>query len=116
MKQVIVLSNTTSPDGGMKLRYAFWLSVPVATRVAIPGFTSAYASATGPETTALQNGSVLEKVFTEDTSPGMTIAEIGAYLTTRYARYQADVNTVGTINKNYAGATWDGTTWSNLPS
>lgn len=74
-------------------RVALWADVPVARRpfYANATATSAWKDASAAEKTALQNGSVVEKVE-ELSQPGADGAALQALLQSRWAAYQAEVN------------------------
>jgi hypothetical protein len=107
--RIIVLDQ----PGGNTLSYnvAFWADVPAARQsyYANAAAVSAWKDALPADTTALQNGSVVEQVMPHQLPPGTTLAQIEAYLQTQWQNYQTQIT-----NFNpwiHYGSTWDGTSW-----
>jgi len=105
MRQIIVLKNGVNENGTQWVNYAFWLTVPVAARVALPSFVSQVPSATAAEITALQNGSVVEEIrqsiFTNTASvQNQSISDYN----TRQAFWNSQSGFI-----NYSGVYYDGT-------
>jgi hypothetical protein len=119
-RQVVVLEQDSSESTNIKFKAAFWLSVPVARQFYFANATAQSAvkdgSVTTAELTALQNGSVLERVYQMIYPPGTTIAQIEADLQSKYATAQASLTAqsaefADTVLTRY-GSFWDGTTWT----
>ena len=112
MKEIIILETYRGTGlGDTTLRHCFWFAVPLARRVAKPGATSAYKSATAPELAALQDGSVYEEVFEIQIPAGTTSNQIRTLLENRYDARQSELSALPNINQYY-GTSFDGTTWS----
>ena len=105
MRQIIVIKNGVNGDGTQWVNYAFWLNVPVAARIPLPSFTSQVPSITGPELTALQNGSVIEEVYTSIFTDTQSIQ---AKAISDYNVKQAFWNAQSSFT-NYEGVYFDGT-------
>jgi len=125
MRQVIVYQANTTGNG-TSLNFVCWLAVPQTLQLqyansgfksAIPNYDASICSwgITPTELTALQNGSVVEKVHNEHVIPGVTQVQLGAFIQGVYANELAAL-TNSVPSKSYTGAYWDGTTWSNLPA
>jgi len=125
MRQIVIYQANTT-NGGTNISFVSWLAVPAALQIqyanagaksVIPSYDAAVCpwGITASELTALQNGSVTERVHQEHIIPGVTQAQIGAYIQNLYAQDQAAL-TNSVPAKSYSGASWDGTTWSNLPA
>lgn len=112
VKKIIVLDAQPGPDGSTLLRAVFWFDVPAARRVPIPQTISSYRDATPSEVSALQDGSVLEKVASFYVPAGATGAQVKGNLEARYASALAKISGLPNPNKYY-GASWDGTVWSS---
>lgn len=114
-RKIVVLSQAEGPGRDTEIRVAFWLDVAVASRrpyYAQPGAVSAVVGATGPETAAIQNGAVVERVLGFARPPGTTNNQVKAYLEARYAEQQAALTADTTYR--LSGTSWDGTNWTNV--
>jgi len=106
---VIVLDQT--PDDASTYNVLFWADVPAARQsfYANASAKSRWNAATAADNTALQNGSVVEKLAVERVPPGTSIAQIETFLQQRWTDYQ---NLITNFNPwIHYGSTWDGTTW-----
>lgn len=61
-KQIIVLETNPADGGFNNLKVVFWFAIPSNRRVPIPSKVSVWEGASIAETTALQDGSVLEEI------------------------------------------------------
>jgi len=94
---------------GQTVRVVLWADVPAARQAKYANAASSiWTGASAAENTALQNGSVAEKVVTVATDGGA--AQIK---TTIQALWQYWQNDVSNINPwQYQGTYWDGTAWT----
>lgn len=93
-KRVIILEQIgTAP---LSYRYALWADVPAARQAMWAakqaGMTSAWINAAAGDNTALQNGSVTERVENTTMQPGDTLATAQARLQAIWAAFQAEIN------------------------
>ncbi len=109
---VIVLDKNATDTDGNTWNFALWADVPVArqSHYANASLTSAWSGATAADNTALQNGSVVEKVSSQRVPQGTTLAQFETFLQNQWTLYQ---NYITAYNPwiRY-GSTWDGTTWT----
>lgn len=114
-RQIIVLATRKGNNGtDFVIEVAYWLATPAtlvradASRVsAVP--SAAPWSCTAAELAALQAGTVTE-VLDAPQLPG-PVAAIESALVTRYQAAQAALD-ARAVAHNYAGSSWDGTTWT----
>lgn len=107
----IVILDKPEVNNPNRYRYLFWADVPTARQpfFARAGAVSTWKDAIAADNTALQNGSVVERVDTIDVPQSATVAQIQTFLETRWVDFQ---NTVTNINLwTQYGRTWNGTTW-----
>lgn len=109
-KRIIILEKIEGKRPSF--RVAFWANVP-ATRqsfYADPLKVSAYKDASAAELTDLQSGTVVESVETFSADPPKSIAEVMAFLESRWQEFQNQVD----ANNPWLryGSFWDGTTWT----
>ena len=93
-------------------RYALWADVPVARQpfYANASAVSAWKNALTADNTALQDGSVVEKVSVLKIAPGSTVAQIETFLQQTWTLYQAEITAA---NPWVAyGSNFDGTVWT----
>ena len=119
-KRVIVLDRLTTQEvqfGNQSpqfWRYALWADVPVGRQAfyADPTKTSAFKSASAAETTALQNGSVVESVRTLQVDKGSTGLQLQAALQAEWTAYQNEITAFNPWNRY--GMFWagDGSSWT----
>lgn len=114
VKKVIILER--SPER-LEFRYALWGDVPAARQefFADPARESVYKDASAAEITALQNGSVAERVGIAAYPAGTAIAVIQTELANLWTAFQAELNVATNSAQNpyqRYGTTWDGTTWT----
>lgn len=114
IKKVIILERSTER---LEFRYALWGDVPAARQefFADPARTSAYKDASAAELTALQNGSVAERVGVAGYPAGTAIAIIEGELQAAWTAFQAELNVAANSAQNIYqryGTVWDGTTWT----
>ena len=111
----IIILDRSDPTNPNVYRYVFWADVPSARQpfyaaLAGPTAVSAWKDALAADNTALQNGSVVEKVDTIQVPSHATLAQIRVFLQDKWAEYQAAI-TARNPWQRY-GTTWDGTTWT----
>src|SRR3990167_4414084 len=111
----IIILDRPEPTNQRVYRYVLWADVPVARRpfyaaLAGPTAVSAWKDALAADDTALQSGSVVEKVDTIQVPAGATLAEIRGFLETRWANYQAFITSLNPWQRY--GTTFDGSTWT----
>lgn len=96
-------------------RYVMWADVPAARQpfYARASAVSAWKDATGADNTALQNGSVVEKLDELKVPSGSTIGQAQAFLEARWTDYQAKVTAYNPWNRYGTTLSADGTTWTN---
>lgn len=111
MRQIIILNNQVNPDNSITVNYVYWLPVPASIQKAI-SITSKVPDATTAESTALQNGSVIEQV---NSGIFTVLADIQGQLIRNYNNSLQLLNKQGNM-KNYSGVYWDGTSWFNIPA
>lgn len=77
-----------------KVNYALWADVPAARQrfYADASKVSVWKDALAADNTALQNGSVVERVFSEDISRGAASAPLRAFLEARAQDFQTKIN------------------------
>jgi hypothetical protein len=112
-RQIIVLDRLPNAGGIAQYNVAFWLGVIAArqTFFANAQATSQVKGITAGELTALQNGSVVERVEQYGVDPAKTIAQIQADLVARKNVLQADLDATNQFARY--GTSFDGTTWTN---
>lgn len=115
-RQVILLDRLDpSGPGPITFRAAFWLVVPVARKPfnVSANFTSAVVdgSVTGPELTALRDGSVNEIVETFTEPPGTSLPNIKAHLVAEFTARQAELNANNPWQRY--GTFYDGVSWTD---
>jgi len=91
-KRVIVLDQLPQP--GNIFRVALWADVPAARQsfYANPDLKSAWSGAQAADNTALQNGSVTERVEIYNAAAGKTLAQIKTDLQNLWTAFQSYVN------------------------
>lgn len=92
-KRVIVLEQVnTSP---LMFRYAMWADVPTARQPFYAaqqvGMVSAWKDAAPADNTALQSGSVVEKIDTVSVPPGTTLVQVEAALQAQWVTWNATI-------------------------
>ena len=115
-KQIIILAahDHAATDNPMTVYdVAYWLAVPTARQpfYADPNATSAWSGASAGEIAALQNGSVVEMVFTYQVSGTQTLTQIKTALQNIWTTLQSNI-TARNLWDRY-GSFWDGTTWTS---
>jgi hypothetical protein len=108
--RVIVLDQPLGNTNAFNV--ALWADVPTARQsfYANPGAVSAWKGAIAADTTALQNGTMVEQVLPHVMPPGTSLAQVEAYLQNQWQNFQTQIT-----NFNpwvHYGSTWDGTTWT----
>src|SRR3990167_8111087 len=111
----IIILDRPEPTNQQVYRYVLWADVPVARRpfyaaLAGPTAVSAWKDALAADNTALQSGSVVEKVDTIQVPASATLAEIRSFLQARWTDFQASITTINPWQRY--GTAWDGTTWT----
>ena len=98
---------------GDKLHFALWADVPVARRpfYADAAKVSAWKNAIAADNTALQDGSVVEKVAHIDIPGAGNLAATKAELIAQWTRFQDEINDANPWK--WHGTTYAGTTWTN---
>lgn len=125
MRQIIVYQANIK-NGFTELHWAFWLSVPTNLQAqfdnsgfvsVVPTYnaTSCPWGITSTELTNLQNGTYTEVLGQGQLPTTVTAAQVEAYLQNQYSTQQTALNNQAPA-KLYVGASYDGTTWSNVPS
>lgn len=109
--RVIILDRVDVTDP-RSIRAVFWADVPAARQpfYAIPGATSEWKDATAADNTALQDGSVTERVATVVLQAGWTQNQIRNELQTRWQVWQDHVTSWNAWDRY--GSTWNGTSWT----
>ena len=111
----LIILDRPEPDNPNVYRYVLWADVPAARQTFYaalvgPTFTSAWKDALAADNTALQNGSVVEKVDTIQVPAHLTGIQIRSHLQQRWTEYQARIAATNPWVRY--GSTWDGTTWT----
>ena len=111
----VIILDRPEPTNQRVYRYVLWADVPVARRpfyaaLAGPTAVSAWKDALAADNTALQSGSVVEKVDTIQVPASATLAEIRSFLQARWTDFQASITTINPWQRY--GTAWDGTTWT----
>lgn len=101
-------------------RYALWADVPTARQgqyALLWGASkvSAWADATGTDNQNLQNGSMVEKVDTQQVPGGATLAQIEGFLQQRWVDYQAFVTSNNPWIRYGSYGVFNGATWTWTP-
>jgi hypothetical protein len=112
MKRIIILEAV--PGSAQGYRYALWAAVPAARQpfYANPSKVSAWRNASGAENTALQNGSVVERVESFNNAVVLTLAQVKSQLEARWTEYQDYVTAYNPWDRY--GSFWDDTpAWTN---
>jgi hypothetical protein len=107
-KRVIILERLDSPR--LQFRFAMWADVPAARQsiYANPTAVSAWKDAATADQTALQIGTIAERVETVSVEPGTTLAQVQAMLQARFAAYQSDIT--NDLEWSRYGSYWDDAT------
>lgn len=99
MRRLIILETEPEPNGALHVRYVLWASVPAARQPFWQqrqgaSYISAVqdGSVTAGELTALQSGSVAEKVIESEWPPGTTFASAQPILQQAFTAWQSFVN------------------------
>ena len=114
-RQIIVLSTAKAVNGtDFVVNCAYWLTTPATLVTADSTRKSAVPSVapwscTAAELAAIQAGTVTE-VLDSPQLPG-PVAAVEAALQARYAAAQTAL-TDRAVSHQYAGSSWDGTTWT----
>ena len=110
-KKIIILERLSTQNSSF--RVAYWADAPAArqTFYADPIKVSAWGGASAAENTALQDGSVVERVETSSVEGQKTRAEVKTILEARWAGFQAEINAANPWN--FYGSFWDGTIWTD---
>lgn len=116
----IIILDRPEPLNPNVYRYALWADVPVARQpfyaaLAGPTAISAWKDALAADNTALQNGSVVEKVDTIQVPPAANLAEIRVFLQGRWTDFQALITANNPWQRYGTTATFNGTTWAWSP-
>ena len=113
-RKIIILEMNPVLPGETAFRFAMWADVPAArqARYADAALTSAVVGISAGELTALQNGSVVEKVEDARWPAGATVAQIQALLVARYTAFQAQITAANPWQRY--GTNWDGTSWTSV--
>lgn len=112
MARLIIILDKQDAGGDIGFKVAFWASVPAARQTFLVDATrkSAVVGLSAAELTAIQNGSVLEKVDSFRFPAGTTITQVQAALLVAYNAFQSDVTNLNPWQRY--GTFWDGTTWT----
>jgi hypothetical protein len=107
--RIIVLDQLPQP--GSVYRVALWADVPAGRQsfYASPTRVSAWTAALAADNTALQNGSVTERVEVYNAAPGKNLAAIKLDLQSLWTTFQAAITAFNPWS--HFSTTWDGTTW-----
>jgi len=110
-KQIIILDRVNEPSD-MNFRYVLWATVPAArvSAYADATATSSFKGASAPELTAIQNGSIVERVGMASFSIGTPISAIQNFLLAQFAIFQAQVTAANPTSRY--GTFYDGTSWT----
>ena len=110
-KKIIILDKIAGERPSY--RVAFWADVPSARQSFYAGasLTSAWGDASVAENTALQAGSVVERVETFSADPPKSKSQIKVFLEARWMAFQAEIDAANPWN--FYGSFWDGTTWTD---
>ena len=110
-KQIIILETFRGTGlGDTTVHFVFWFPIAVARQVPNATFVSVYRGVTGPETTALQSGAVIEERYDIQAPPGTTAAQVKALLQARYTARSVEIAALPNVNQFY-GTFWDGAVW-----
>lgn len=92
--------------------YALWADVPVGRQnfYANAAFQSAVKTISAPDLTALQNGSVVERISVLSVEKGTSIPQLQATLQSIWADFQTEITGYNPWNRY--GTFWDGATWT----
>ena len=109
MKKIIVLEKL---DNDLSFRCAFWASVPASRQAlyANASATSVYKDASAPEVTALQNGSVIERVETFNYASGTALSAIQNDVVSKFNDFQSYITNFNPFAQY--GRSWDGIGWT----
>lgn len=110
-KQIIILTTNPRDGGRIQIAAVYWFAVPLNRRIPAPNASSQYASASGAEISALQDGSVLEEVRNMELPSSYTTGQIKTALEKDYADRAAYL-AAQPFKLQYAGVSWDGANWS----
>ncbi len=106
--QIVVLTQQTQQNY-ITINYLFWLSVPTAMQAYYAAqnstIKSAWIGASTAQTTALQNGSVLEVQGTLSFSSDTSVSTMGTALVTAFNTAQTNLNS--SITLQYYGSFYD---------
>jgi hypothetical protein len=106
---VVILDQ--DPSDPNTYNFLMWADVPAARQsfYARPGAVSAWNGAIATDNTALQNGSMVEKITSQRIPANSTLVQIENFLQQQWSAFQASINS----NNPWVryGSTWDGTTW-----
>lgn len=112
-RQIIILDQPGLPSD-LRYNVCFWLAVPVARQSFYVNatFKSRVIGITGPELSALQDGSVVEQVQEANYPLGTGIGAIAADLVSRFTAAQSAFNTMNPFNRY--GSFYDGASWTQV--
>jgi hypothetical protein len=117
-KRVIVLERLTTRETAWGDQapqfwsYVFWADVPAGRQsfYANPTLESAVKNIASADLTALQNGSVVEKLDVLQVDKGTTIGQLQTLLETKWTAYQTQITNYNPWNRY--GTFWDGASWT----
>lgn len=110
-KQIIILETIPNDGGRHTIKAAYWFPVAVNRRVPVANLQSAWKDASGPEVTALQDGSVLEEVKTIQVAATATTAQTKAALVLDYNDRKTYLE-AQPFRLQHAGVYYDNGAWS----
>ena len=112
--QIIVLNNTTQPDGSFVVGGVFWLTAPTNLVAPNPTFKSQVPKISDADQLLLQQGAIVEAPFTTGLfAPSDTLTVVRAQLQNQLAEEQAVLDAKSPPIASLVGATFDGSAWSN---
>jgi len=118
-RQIIILENQNPGRSGgdpISYRYAFWLSVPAARQsfYANANAVSAVKDASAGELSAIQSGSIKEKVGVFSVPSGTALGQIQSGLVSQFNADQTALNASSANQWDHYGTNWDGATWTHV--
>jgi len=112
MPRKIIIVDRIKSDQAFQVRAAFWLTPPASPRPMGPPTASIVTTLLPGEQGAINNGTVVERVFTSGFfAEGTAESAVQASLVSKYNEFQAAIDAELEGHASI-GASWNGTTWS----
>jgi hypothetical protein len=108
-KEIVILEASSNIPQQLTIRYLLWIPTPFP--IPRPNAQSAWSKADATEVQALQDGIIIEEVYSQGFPASMPLDEVKSYMV---AHYQSRVTYFQSLAKpgQFYGIFYDGTGWS----